>query len=201
MQSNILHNKVSEGGTFLKRFVVCFDKKVLDDKNKLFNIFISATCYARVWHCHSARFRQKCCDNKSNFEAKFNFQIKLCDKRHNRLVVQKTAKVKTTVMHFQSRISPNLGGRTGSTLLNYQRGLEMHWNQLIGELPPLRLIETFSTLEHLKIRCVNNILCSSNIFLAYNMSPLFPFVSSWLHPLPLIEMFSTLKHLQEIKYW
>ena len=76
----------------------------------------------------------------------------------------------------------------------------MHWDQLVAEPAPLHLIETFSTLEHSKIRCVNNILCSSNIFLAYNMSPLFPFVSSWLHPLPLIEMFSTLKHLQTSKW-
>ena len=54
----------------------------------------------------------------------------------------------------------------------------------------------FGTLEN---KGVNNILCSSNIFLAY-LSPLFPFVSSWLHPLPLIEMFSTLKHLQTSKW-
>ena len=58
------------------------------DKNIVTLYFIFTTCYAWVWHCHSERLRQKCCDNKSNFEAKFNFQIKLCDKRHNRLAVQ-----------------------------------------------------------------------------------------------------------------
>ena len=48
------------------------------------------------------RLTQKCCDNKSNFEAKFNFQIKLCDKRNNRLDAQIKRKEEEAMAFIQS---------------------------------------------------------------------------------------------------
>ena len=71
-------------------------------------IFIFTTCYAWVWHCHSERLTQKCCDNKSNFEAKFNFQIKLCDKRHNRLGAQINGNIKEDEAMALSNVWINL---------------------------------------------------------------------------------------------